>query len=156
GRARIPSAEDANICSYGGRLNFPSAVATFSSFPRLWRNWSTRTVQVRVGASPWGFESLQPHEALMHPASVVAEALALPSSGLNPTEIARQTGIPRETIRGWLAGPTPSRIRVGACTVCGQQHDFASLPEAYVYLLGLYLGDGCISRHPRNVHRLRI
>jgi hypothetical protein len=32
-----------------------------STSPRLWRNWSTRTVQVRVGASPWGFESLQPH-----------------------------------------------------------------------------------------------
>ncbi len=29
--------------------------------PRLWRNWSTRTVQVRVGESPWRFESSQPH-----------------------------------------------------------------------------------------------
>jgi hypothetical protein len=28
--------------------------------------------------------------------------------------------------------------------------------SAYVYLLGLYLGDGCISRSPRNVWRLRI
>jgi hypothetical protein len=26
----------------------------------------------------------------------------------------------------------------------------------YVYLLGLYLGDGCISAHPRRVNRLRI
>src|SRR5690242_656982 len=92
----------------------------------------------------------------MHPASVIAEARALASSGLNPTDIARKLGIPRETIRGWLTGPTPRRIRFGTCTVCGQRHDFASLPEAYVYLLGLYLGDGCISRHPRNVHRLRI
>jgi hypothetical protein len=25
-----------------------------------------------------------------------------------------------------------------------------------VYLLGLYLGDGCISAHPRGVYRLRI
>ena len=27
---------------------------------------------------------------------------------------------------------------------------------AYVYLLGLYLGDGCLSGHPRDVYRLRI
>jgi hypothetical protein len=30
------------------------------------------------------------------------------------------------------------------------------LPSDYVYLLGLYLGDGTISRHPRGVHRLRV
>lgn len=30
------------------------------------------------------------------------------------------------------------------------------MPRAYVYLLGLYLGDGTISTHPRRVHRLRI
>jgi hypothetical protein len=28
--------------------------------------------------------------------------------------------------------------------------------EAYAYLLGAYLGDGCISSHPRGVYRLRI
>ena len=27
---------------------------------------------------------------------------------------------------------------------------------AYAYLLGLYLGDGCLSKHPRGVYRLRI
>jgi hypothetical protein len=30
------------------------------------------------------------------------------------------------------------------------EHRFDELPPAYVYLLGLYLGDGCISGHPRN------
>ncbi len=30
------------------------------------------------------------------------------------------------------------------------------LGPAYVHLLGLYLGDGCISKHPRGVYRLRI
>ena len=35
-------------------------------------------------------------------------------------------------------------------------HDFSRLPaKSYCYLLGLYLGDGCISRH-RRVWRLRI
>jgi hypothetical protein len=43
------------------------------------------------------------------------------------------------------------------CELCGLEgHDFTALPASYVYLLGLYLGDGCISRHPRNVYRLRI
>lgn len=32
----------------------------------------------------------------------------------------------------------------------------SELDAAYVYLLGLYLGDGCLSRAPRNVWRLRI
>jgi hypothetical protein len=30
------------------------------------------------------------------------------------------------------------------------------LPAAYVYLLGMYLGDGCLSAHPRGVYKLRI
>jgi hypothetical protein len=34
--------------------------------------------------------------------------------------------------------------------------DVRVLGDAYVYLLGLYLGDGCISRMPKNVWRLRI
>ena len=30
------------------------------------------------------------------------------------------------------------------------------MPEEYVYLLGIYLGDGCVSEHARRVFRLRI
>ena len=33
---------------------------------------------------------------------------------------------------------------------------FHELPPASVYLLGIYLGDGCISSHARAVYRLRI
>ena len=29
---------------------------------RIWRNWQTRTVQVRVRVTSWGFESLYPHQ----------------------------------------------------------------------------------------------
>lgn len=29
---------------------------------RSWRNWQTRTVQVRVVAIPWRFESSRPHQ----------------------------------------------------------------------------------------------
>jgi hypothetical protein len=33
---------------------------------------------------------------------------------------------------------------------------YEDLGSAYVHLLGLYLGDGSISTHPRGVHRLRV
>jgi len=43
------------------------------------------------------------------------------------------------------------------CEACGApQHDPEELPPSYPYLLGLYLGDGCISQHPRGVARIRI
>lgn len=31
---------------------------------RVWRNWQTRTVQVRMGATPWRFKSSHPHHGL--------------------------------------------------------------------------------------------
>lgn len=38
-----------------------------------------------------------------------------------------------------------------------ETHDFSALPESqYAYLLGLYLGDGCISKAKRGVYCLRI
>ena len=48
------------------------------------------------------------------------------------------------------------RARGSSGSASGVEHDFATLPaQAYCYSLGLYLGDGCISRHPR-AWRLRI
>jgi hypothetical protein len=96
----------------------------------------------------------------------VALVQALAKEGLNHCEIARQTGIPRSTVRQWLSGRPPdfdgtrtNRTRVGAsgvvCLICAGRP--TSLPQpAYPYLLGLYLGDGCLSAHPRGVYRLRI
>jgi hypothetical protein len=46
--------------------------------------------------------------------------------------------------------------RPTASSPCGILHDFAALPvDPYSYLLGLYLGDGCISKSHR-VWRMRI
>ena len=43
------------------------------------------------------------------------------------------------------------------CPECGHApHEPDDLPPAYVYLLGIYLGDGCISAHRRGVFRLRV
>lgn len=45
----------------------------------------------------------------------------------------------------------------GHCEACGgASHDYKELPIPYPYLLGLYLGDGCISAHPRSVYKLRL
>jgi hypothetical protein len=78
------------------------------------------------------------------------------AAGLNDCAIARQTGIPRPTVREWRCKP-PARLRLPpALSPCGVDHDFAGIPAApYCYLLGLYLGDGCISLY-RRVWRLRI
>lgn len=76
-------------------------------------------------------------------------------AGLNDCAIARHTGIPRPTVRDWRSHP-PKRLQKPASSSCGVDHDFSALPiSTYSYVLGLYLGDGDISRNKR-VWRLRI
>lgn len=80
----------------------------------------------------------------------------------NKCEIARLTGIPRSTVSGWLNGRAPrfatDRTRGGSCLRCGSLgHPFAGAAVyGYAYLLGLYLGDGCLLQHPRGVYRLHV
>jgi hypothetical protein len=90
----------------------------------------------------------------MRGAEEVAAVQALHTAGRNASEIASITGLPRSTVRDWFSRPV--RARESGCPTCGRSHDFQTLPASYVYLLGLYLGDGCISAHPRAVHRMRI
>ena len=79
------------------------------------------------------------------------DVLALCGEGLTTSEIARRTGIPRSTVKDWLAGWPPRRS--DGCA----RHDVSLLDHnAYAYVLGMYLGDGCISPCPRGVWRLRI
>lgn len=86
--------------------------------------------------------------------------MALIAEGHNDCEVARLTDIPRPTVRGWRRGeganarryPEPP-MSAGRCV----GHDFSAIPlMAYVYLLGMYLGDGYIAAHHRGVWRLRI
>jgi hypothetical protein len=95
----------------------------------------------------------------MHTAGRIDEVLALARDGSTATRIARITGLPRSTVRDWLRGARP-RGAAPAREACGQcrgaRHDFAALPAEYMYLLGVYLGDGCISAHARGVYRLRL
>ncbi len=82
--------------------------------------------------------------------------MRLIAAGINDCGIARQTGIPRRTVCDWRS-KSPIRARAASASLaCEIDHDFSRLPpNAYCYLLGLYLGDGCISR-PGRVWRLRI
>ena len=82
-------------------------------------------------------------------------AKQLIAAGANDCEIARLLGIPRTTIRDWRWRPQV-RPRLDSGTVCGVTHEFSALPiPAYCHVLGMYLGDGSISRS-RRVWRLRI
>jgi hypothetical protein len=93
----------------------------------------------------------------MHPRAHIAQALALAEHGRNASEIAQITGYPRSTVRGWIARSTPRASAGEQCPRCGGAgHDIEHAGGEYVYLLGLYLGDGCISAHPRGVFKLRI
>lgn len=94
--------------------------------------------------------------ATVHDARTVAAALRLGEAGLSATEVGRMLGLPRATVRDWLAGLGPGRTARTTCPRCGVVHDPFELSRSYVYLLGLYLGDGCVSAHPRGVFRLRI
>ena len=96
---------------------------------------------------------------MTHRPEDVVQALALGDRGLTATEISRRLGVPRRTVHHWLHTGVP-RGRLGLrdiCSVCGHApHEPDDLPAPYLYLLGAYLGDGCISGHRRGVYRLRI
>lgn len=89
---------------------------------------------------------------MTHPPETVEQALILEGEGRTATEIARLLGVPRRTVADWLAGRAPKL----APTDFGARAVPAEAEAAYVHLLGLYLGDGCLSAHPRSVYKLRI
>ncbi|MZF87125.1 helix-turn-helix domain containing protein [Streptomyces sp. SID5643] len=86
----------------------------------------------------------------MYDLSTRKRALALVAQGRSLNSVSLETGISRAAIRSWqdrieprprMPHPDPGR---------------PSDESAYAYLLGLYLGDGCISPHPRGGYYLRI
>lgn len=90
----------------------------------------------------------------MRPQTDVDAVLRLLRAGLTTSEVARRTAIPRSTVRCWQTGRCLKQPREAkGCA----GHPVAALdPPAYAYLLGMYLGDGCISPHERGVWKLRI
>jgi hypothetical protein len=93
----------------------------------------------------------------MHPQATVDKARALSAQGLYDREVAQITGVPLATVRKWRTGrrraPGSDKRRKSACPRC----DGLPLDErAYAYLLGLYLGDGCLIRQRKDVYLLSI
>ena len=54
-----------------GRVGYYKQRSSKESRMRAWRNWQTRTVQVRMGATPWRFKSSRPHHFFNRTASAV-------------------------------------------------------------------------------------
>ncbi|MFF8674862.1 transcriptional regulator [Streptomyces sp. NPDC015242] len=87
----------------------------------------------------------------MYDVSTRKRALALVAQGRSLNSVSRETGISRAAIRSWQdrLEPLPRTPPPGAGLPADER--------AYAYLLGLYLGDGCISGHPRGTgYYLRI
>ncbi|MDX2930979.1 helix-turn-helix domain-containing protein [Streptomyces ipomoeae] len=95
----------------------------------------------------------------MYDISTRKRALALVNQGRSLNSVSKETGISRAAIRSWKKRIEPlprMRAQVEPCRRCQGAPALPESPEAYSYLLGLYLGDGCISAHPRTGHYLRV
>jgi hypothetical protein len=92
----------------------------------------------------------------MHSRATVAAALQLSRSGVSAVAIGSTLGVPPRTVSDWVRGILPHSAKPDVCRRCLGNHDLNALPSEYVYVLGLYLGDGCLSHHARDVYKLRI
>ncbi|MFJ7069383.1 transcriptional regulator [Streptomyces sp. NPDC101115] len=87
------------------------------------------------------------------------QALALVARGHSLNSVSKQTGISRAALQAWRTRLEPLATIGGQSRPCPRCRPAPGAPQdtaAYAYLLGLYLGDGCISDHPRGGHHLRI
>jgi hypothetical protein len=91
----------------------------------------------------------------MHARAVRAAVISLGCQGVSASAIARTTGMPRSTIREWLADPDAALAAHGRsiCFACASRP--CPHPGSYAYLLGQYLGDGYLVTSAR-VPKLRI
>jgi hypothetical protein len=97
----------------------------------------------------------------MYPPHVRREALALIRSGLSYAEVARRLNVNRSTLREWHRDPSLVDKYAGTddCVRCRPVPVPPEPQAAYSYLLGLYLGDGCLSYAgdpAKRVYALRI
>ncbi|MFE9430056.1 transcriptional regulator [Streptomyces sp. NPDC006640] len=83
--------------------------------------------------------------------------LAMVGQGRSLNSVSKETGISRAAIRSWQTRVEPlDTRRAQPCPRCRDTPEDPDDPAAYAYLLGLYLGDGCISAFRRGVHVLRV
>jgi hypothetical protein len=93
---------------------------------------------------------MRPHAEYVHVQELIAD-------GLNDCAVSRATGSTRPTVREWRVGQKRNgNYRTGIAHLCPICNDTEVEGWWYAYLLGMYLGDGCLATHPRGVYRLRI
>ncbi|MDH6116012.1 hypothetical protein ABH930_002125 [Kitasatospora sp. GAS204A] len=92
----------------------------------------------------------------MYDLATRSHAVALHHSGLTFSEVSRATGISRYSIRQWTLDITPSPLMTAECPLTLGRLAPDRPSAEYSYLLGLYLGDGCLSEGRRSVYALRI
>ncbi|MGP3771560.1 transcriptional regulator [Streptomyces sp. SDT5-1] len=86
-------------------------------------------------------------------------ALDLVAQGRSLNSVSKETGVSRAALRAWQTRiePLPRMLSQAApCVRCGPEPGPPADAAAYSYLLGLYLGDGCISAGARSGYFLRI
>lgn len=93
--------------------------------------------------------------ASMYDVTVRKRALALVEQGRSLNSVSKETGISRWALRTWQARLLPARPGAGQCSICSSPSAPPGGTANYAYLLGLYLGDGCVSRLERT-YSLRI
>ncbi|MGV9555962.1 transcriptional regulator [Streptomyces sp. NPDC003401] len=92
----------------------------------------------------------------MYDVSTRKRALTLVARGRSLNSVSKELGVSRFAIRSWQERLEPIRRTGGPCPRCQKVPVPPEAPAAYSYLLGLYLGDGCINLHRRGVYFMRI
>ena len=72
-------------------------------------------------------------------------ALALVEEGASLRAVSLSTGISRAALREWRDDPGQALRASRSCPRCAEKPGLPERPASYAYLLGPYLGDGCIS-----------
>jgi hypothetical protein len=94
----------------------------------------------------------------MYSSDVRRDAIALMRRGISLSSISLSTGISRATLADWREHPVSAHLHA-VCSRCSASPELPEPQADYAYLLGLYLGDGCISlagARDKEVWKLRI
>ncbi len=85
---------------------------------------------------------------------VRAQAAALLAGGLSLNATSKASGVSRAALREWRDNPAKADQPQTDCPRCDRSVSLDT--PAYSHLLGLYLGDGCVSAGRKQVYSLRI
>ena len=89
--------------------------------------------------------------------SVRLAAVTQVRGGRRPVDVARSLSVSPTSVYSWLHADAPALVRrAEPCCRCADPPRLPADPRAYAQLLGLYLGDGCVSAARNGVQVLRV